>query len=57
MPHGSAGEYCAGNGVGGEAAARTARLSNLVAALYRGVEQWQLVGLNTAELTIDEPRS
>ncbi len=60
VPHGSAGEYCAGNCVGGEAAARTPRPSapRLPGALnvpvvfvaphtHRGVEQWQLVGLIT----------
>ena len=48
VPGASAGEYCAGDRVGGEAVARTPqRLAFFVRSRYRGVEQWQLVGLIT----------
>jgi hypothetical protein len=49
VPHGSAGEYCAGNCVGGEAAARTPGpgTQDSFTHDHRGVEQWQLVGLIT----------
>jgi hypothetical protein len=48
----SAGEYCGGDPVGGEAAAGTSQRRAACAPgpgdpVWRGVEQWQLVGLIT----------
>ena len=43
---GSAGEYCGGDPVGGEAVAGTPQ-GLPPPSLCRGVEQWQLVGLIT----------
>ena len=50
VTQGSAGEYCGGDPVGGEAAAGTPQRPPGAAHPYstrRGVEQWQLVGLIT----------
>ena len=51
VTHGSAGEYCRGDAVGGEAAAGTPhhppRDTPHPHHTRRGVEQWQLVGLIT----------
>ena len=43
----SAGEYCSGNAVGGEAAAGAPQVLESLILWYRGVEQRQLVGLIT----------
>ena len=43
----SAGEYCSGNAVGGEAAAGAPQVLESGSSWYRGVEQRQLVGLIT----------
>lgn len=63
VPGASAGEYCAGDRVGGEAAARTPDLRSrgphrgisFVHFLQRGVEQWQLVGLITQRSRVRIP--
>ena len=56
VPGASAGEYCAGDRVGGEAVARTPqRLIGSHAPPYRGVEQWQLVGLITQRSRVRIP--
>ena len=51
VTHGSAGEYCGGDSVGGEAVAGTPQGSQhpitSTHRIRRGVEQWQLVGLIT----------
>ena len=48
VTHCSAGEYCGGNAVGGEAAAGTSQArESFLHPHRRGVEQWQLVGLIT----------
>ena len=48
VTHGSAGEYCRGDAVGGEAAAGAPQdPETLSPHTRRGVEQWQLVGLIT----------
>ena len=55
VPGASAGKYCAGNRVGGEAAARTPRPPTLACADRRGVEQRQLVGLITQRSRVRIP--
>ena len=48
VTHNSAGEYCSGDAVGGEAAAGIPQELEIdIVCACRGVEQWQLVGLIT----------
>ena len=55
VTQGSAGEYCGGDPVGGEAAADTAPPRQQVRTFRRGVEQRQLVGLITQRSRVRIP--